>query len=168
MKKKELIPAAIGAVLLGALAYLWLSPSGTEQAPSVTVTRLDGAPIALDDYRGRPLLVTFWATTCPTCVKEIPHLKELYHDLGNKGLGIVAVAMDYDPPEQVRNLVEQREVPYTVAMDSDGSAARAFGDVRLTPTTFLINPEGRVVQKKLGEIDMERLRRRVTAMLERV
>jgi peroxiredoxin len=165
MKSKDLIIAAFAVALLGLLGYLWFSPAGLKPAPAIAVTTLDGGQVNIDQYRGKPLLVTFWATTCPGCVAEIPHFSALYRELGPKGFNIVAIAMAYDPPEQVRFMAKQRAMPYTVALDSDGAAARAFGDVKLTPTTFLIDPQGRIVQQKLGEVDTAQLRRKIVEML---
>lgn len=164
MKTKELTTALFILLLLGAAAFLWLSPSGFQQAPAVTLTTLEGKALPLASLQGRPVLVTFWATTCPGCVKEMPHLAELYRELGPQGLEIVGVAMAYDPPAQVQEMVRQKQPPYTIALD-DGSAARAFGDVKLTPTSFLIDPQGRIVQQKLGEMDMVQLRARIQSML---
>jgi len=166
MKIKELILALFILLLVGGGAYLWFSPSGMQQAPAVTVTTLKGEQLPLASLQGRPVLVTFWATTCPGCVKEMPHLVELYNELGPKGLRIVAIAMSYDPVDQVRVLTEQKQLPYTVALDSDGSAAKAFGNVQLTPTSFLLDPQGRIVQQKLGEMDMNQLRMRIISMLK--
>jgi len=165
MKKKDLIIASFAVALLALLGYFWFSPSGLKPAPSLTVMTLDEQPLTLDAFRGKPLLITFWATTCPGCVAEIPHFSALHGELGSKGLKVLAIAMDYDPPEQVRFMVRQRGMPYTVALDSDGAAARAFGNVQLTPTTFLIDPQGRIVQQKLGEVDFTQLRERIIGML---
>lgn len=165
MKSKDLIIAAFAAALLALLGYLWFSPAGLKPAPAIAVTTLDGGQVNIGQYRGKPLLVTFWATTCPGCVAEIPHFSALYRELGPKGFNIVAIAMAYDPPEQVRFMARQRAMPYTVALDSNGAAARAFGDVKLTPTTFLIDPAGRIVQQKLGEVDTAQLRQKIVEML---
>jgi peroxiredoxin len=164
MKLKEIALGLFIILLLGGAGYLWLTPSGMQQAPAISVTTLDGQSVALSSLEGRPVLVIFWATTCPGCVKEMPHLIDLHRELGPKGFEIVAIAMAYDPPEQVRELARQKQLPYTVAID-DGSAAVAFGDVKLTPTSFLIDPQGRIVQQKLGEMDMEQLRIRILGML---
>lgn len=164
MKLKEIALGLFIILLLGGAGYLWLTPSGMQEAPAINVTTLEGQSVALSSLEGRPVLVTFWATTCPGCVKEMPHLIDLHRELGPKGFEIVAIAMAYDPPEQVRELARQKQLPYTVAID-DGSAAVAFGDVKLTPTSFLIDPQGRIVQQKLGEMDMEQLRIRILGML---
>lgn len=165
MKIKELAIGVFAVVLIGAAAFLWFSPSGMKQAPEFAVTTLDGRQVDLESYRGRPLLVTFWATTCPGCIEEMPHLVELHEELGPKGLSVLGIAMAYDPPEQVREMVKKKAVPYTIALDSDGAAAQAFGEVKLTPTSFLIDPKGRIVKQKLGEMDMEEIRTRILGML---
>lgn len=165
LKAKDLSILLFATVLIAVLGYVWFSPSGVKPTPTVSVTGLNGQVIDLAGYRGRPLLVTFWATSCPGCVKEIPHLIELHNELAAKGLEIVGIAMQYDPPNQVRELVNLRKVPYTIALDRDGSAALAFGDVKLTPTSFLIDPQGRIVQQRLGDLDMNDLRNRINGML---
>jgi len=165
MKIKEIAIVAFAVALLGTLSYVWFSPEGLKQAPNIHVTTLDGKQIELQSLQGRPVLVTFWATTCPGCVKEMPHLVELYKELGPRGLQLIALAMSYDPEEQVREMVKLKQLPYTVALDTEGEAARAFGDVKLTPTSFLIAPDGRIVQQKLGEMDMNALHNRIVSML---
>ena len=165
MKTKDLLIGLFALLLGSVLAWLWFSPGGLKEAPAVTATTLDGRTLALQELRGRPVLVTFWATSCPGCVKEIPHLVELHHELAPRGFEIVAFAMEYDPADQVREMATRRGLPYVVALDSRGEAAKAFGDVRLTPTHFLIDPQGRIVQQKIGELDMAQLRGRILAML---
>ena len=95
----------------------------------------------------------------------MPHLIELYRDLNPKGLEIIGVAMSYDPPEQVRALAQQRQIPYPIVLDSQAQIARAFDNVRVTPTTVLISPEGRIVQYRLGLLDMPKLRETIESML---
>lgn len=166
MKTKDIGIGIFALALLGLLAYLWFSPSGLKPAPELDFTTLEGREIQLAGLRGQPVLVTFWATTCPGCMEEMPHLIELYHELAPRGLEIIGVAMAYDPPNQVKTVQERFQVPYPIVLDLQEEAARAFGDVRLTPTSFLISPDGRIVRQKIGEMDMERLRRDILAMLQ--
>lgn len=165
MKIKEIVTAIFVLALIGLLTFIWFTPDGLSQAPDIRVTTLDGKQIELKSLQGRPVLVTFWATTCPGCVKEMPHLAELYRELAPQGLEMIALAMAYDPEQQVREMIRIKKPPYKVALDRDGSAALAFGDVKLTPTTFLIAPDGRIVQQKLGEMDMNALHNRIVGML---
>jgi peroxiredoxin len=109
--------------------------------------------------------VTFWATTCPGCIREMPHLISLYNELSGKGLEIIGVAMSYDPPNQVMELINQRRVSYPVALDVDGSIAKAFDNVMLTPTSFLISPDGKIMKHKIGEMDMDKLEQQIKNLL---
>lgn len=165
MKLKDTVIGLFALILVGALGYLWLTPEGMKQAPAVTLRTLDGAQVDLAALRGAPLLVTFWATSCTGCVKEIPHLIELHEEFSPQGFKVIGIAMSYDPPNHVIAMREARKIPYTIALDIDDSAARAFGDVRLTPTTFLIAPDGRIVRQKIGEFDMDDMRGQIRAML---
>jgi peroxiredoxin len=166
MKLKDLLIGGFALAVVAALAFFWLAPGGgLKAAPDVSVTTLEGKTIQLAQLRGRPVLVTFWATSCPGCVKEMPQMVELYKELAPKGFEIIAIAMAYDPPAQVREMAARRELPYTVAIDSDGAAAKAFGDVQLTPTHFLIDPQGRIVQQKLGDFEPVQMRERILGLL---
>lgn len=158
--------ALLGAVIIIALgAVLWLAPAGLGQAPAVTLKTLDGDAVELQELRGKPVLVTFWATTCPGCMKEIPHLIDLHQAFHERGLSIFGVAMSYDPPNQVVEFTESRDLPYRIALDVEGKVAQAFGDVMLTPTTFLIAPDGRIVMQKIGQFDTDRVRSMIESML---
>lgn len=165
MKAKDILLGLFALALVGALAYVWLSPGGLKQAPDVALRTIDGNEIHLAQLRGKPVLVTFWATSCPGCVKEIPHLIDLYREFAPQGLQLVAVAMSYDPPDHVLAMRDTRQIPYPIALDITGDAARAFGDVRLTPTSFLIAPDGRIVRQKIGEMEMTDVRAQILAML---
>ncbi len=145
---------------------MWLSYSLPPPAPDVALRIVDGRTLNLTRLRGRPVLVTFWATSCATCVEEIPRLKQLYSQLAPQGLEIVAVAMAYDPPDRVLSLRRRLQIPWPVALDVDGAASRAFGDVPATPAVFLIDPAGRIVEQRLGRLDMARLAQTLQTMLQ--
>lgn len=164
-KRRDIIIGIAAALVVVVAAAIWFVPGSGERAPDVTFTTLDGEEIRLADRAGKPTLITFWATTCATCVQEMPYLKAMYEELGPRGLEIVGVAMDYDPIRDVERLVEARELNYRIMHDSEGEIASAFGGVRLTPTTFLIGPRGDIIQRRLGLIDMERLHDRISGML---
>lgn len=167
MKLKDTLIGLFALALLGGIGYLWLAPAGLAEAPDITVSTIRGEKIPLSTLRGRPVLVNFWATTCPGCIKEMPHLVELYKELSPKGFEIIGIAMSYDPPNQVIALTDARKLPYPIALDIKGDAARAFGDVRLTPSSFLIAPDGRIVHQKIGEMNMPKVRTMIVDMLAR-
>ena len=165
MRKQEFIIATFVVVLFSAIAFLWFGPSGLQKAPDITFKTIDGKQIDLKSLKGKPVLVTFWATSCPGCIKEMPHLIELYHELHNKGLEIIGVAMPYDRPDHVLEMRKRKNIPYPIALDIKGEAVRAFGHVRLTPSSFLINPEGVIVRHKIGEMDMKQIHNMIISML---
>jgi len=162
---KETLVAGIALIVVLAVATVWLLPAALRQAPPLVGKTLEGHTLTLEQLRGKPVLVTFWATTCPSCIEEIPHLVELYQEFKPKGLEIIGVAMAYDPPEQVRTLARQRQIPYPIVLDTQAQIARAFDDVRLTPTSVLISPQGQIVQYRLGLLDLPQLRKTLHGLL---
>ncbi len=135
-------------------------------APDVTFTTITGKNIELLNLQGQPVIVTFWATDCASCIKEIPHLIELYNQFHPKGLEIIAVAMYYDPPNHVVNMAKAKQLPYHVALDLKAEHAFTFGQVELTPSTFLISPTGHIVMKKIGEFDMPQIKHQLTTLIK--
>ena len=157
---KPLLIAAAVLAIAGALAYALMEKPA---APAATFTTLQGKSIALNELRGKIVLVNFWATSCPGCVKEMPDLAGIYKQYKDRGFEIVAVAMSYDPPNYVQSFVKTRQLPFPVALDVDGAHARAFGNVQLTPTSFIIGKDGRILEEKLGNLDIPKLK----AMLDK-
>jgi peroxiredoxin len=138
-------------------------PAGT---PDVAFTTITGKKIALKDLRGKPVVVTFWATDCPACMREIPHLVDLYAQYHKQGLEIIAIAMSYDPPNHVVTMTENQQLPYDVALDLTAELARSFGNVQLTPSTFLISPDGSFVLQKIGPFDIAEMKSRIELLLK--
>jgi peroxiredoxin len=147
------------------LGYLLMTPARISTSPDISVMGIDGNELRLADYRGRPLLITFWSTTCPSCIGEMPHLIKLYREFASQGLEIIGIAMAHDPPSHVLAMRESRQIPYPIALDIHSEAASAFGNVRITPTTFLVAPDGRIVLHRIGTLDMEQLRHDILNMI---
>lgn len=154
MNVRRLILPLLSIALLGALAYAMLDRNS---APQVQFTTLQGQQIDMQQLRGKVVLVNFWATTCPGCIAEMPKLVETYQRYHAQGFELVAVAMAYDPPSQVANYVQTHALPFTVALDTQGSVAAAFNDVKLTPTAFVVDKQGRIVSHVVGELDFQAL-----------
>lgn len=165
MKAKDSLIALVVLTLIGLLGYLWFAPAGGRYVPDLNLTTLDGSKLSLNSLRGRPVLITFWATSCTGCIKEIPHLIELHNEYSSRGFKLIGIAMPYDPPNHVVELVKRRKLPYTIALDIMGEATRTFGNIRLTPTTFLIAPDGRIVEHRIGDLDMPAIRAKIESML---
>jgi peroxiredoxin len=155
---------------LGAWALLPLTAGLTgcarrEPAPDVAFVRLDGSRARLSDLRGKVVLVNFWATSCATCVAEMPDLMQTHQRHHPRGYETLAVAMSYDPPAYVASFAERRKLPFQVAIDNTGEIARAFGDIKLTPTTFLLDRQQRVVKRYVGTPDFKALDALITDLL---
>ncbi len=120
---------------------------------NVSFTLINGKRLTMQELQGRPILVTFWATTCAGCIKEIPALVRLYQQYSTQGLEIIAVAMPYDRPDHVLEFTRSHKLPYPVALDVEAKTVRAFGNVRVTPNNFLIDPDGRISRQHIGILD---------------
>ena len=139
--------------------------NGTQIAPNSTFVLLDGSSQTTADLKGKVTLVNFWATSCVTCVAEMPKLITTYNKYKTQGYDTVAVAMSYDPPSYVVNYSETRKLPFKVAIDNTGVVARAWGDVQLTPTTYLVNKRGEIVKQYVGEPDFAALHQLIEKLL---
>ena len=148
--------------LLSTLLYFTVFAEGLGQAPNVTVTGTQGQTIQLNKPM-KPVLVNFWATSCPGCIKEMPHLAKMKQSLGDR-FELVAISMDYDPAKQVEKFIKANPYPFTFVMDTDGKLAKAFGDVLLTPTSFLIAPNGKIVYRQIGEVQFDMVTERIKKM----
>lgn len=155
LKSRNLILAVVvaGAVAFAAFT-IW---SAKPAAPQVTFISLQGEKITTAGLRGKVVLVNFWATDCVTCVREMPEIVATYNKYQAQGFETIAVAMRHDPPNYVLNYTEKNKLPFKVALDPMGELARAFGEVKLTPTTFIIDKQGKLVMRILGEPDFAKL-----------
>jgi peroxiredoxin len=157
---------SLSALVLAAASAWWLlQPSGIGPAPASSFVLLDGSRTSTADFKGQVLLVNFWATSCTTCVAEMPQLAATHEKYRARGFDTVAVAMSYDPPSYVVNFSETRKLPFKVAIDNTGAVAKAWGDVRLTPTTYLVNKRGEVVKRYVGIPDFAELHRLIEELL---
>ena len=125
---------------------------------------LDGSSQTTADLKGKVTLVNFWATSCTTCVAEMPDIVATYDKFKARGYETIAVAMQYDPPSYVVNFAETRKLPFKVAIDNTGTIAERFGGIRGTPTTLLVDKRGRIVQRIVGVPDFGALH----ALIERL
>jgi thiol-disulfide isomerase/thioredoxin len=161
--KRSLYLAAAAVVLATSLG-IYLS-SGSAAAPQSSFVMLDGSKTDTSQLKGKVTLVNFWATSCTTCVAEMPKLISTYEKYRPKGFDTIAVAMSYDPPSYVVNFAKTRKLPFSVAIDNTGEVAKAWGDVKLTPTTYLVNKRGEIVKRYIGEPDLAELHQLIERLL---
>jgi peroxiredoxin len=136
-----------------------------DPAPEVGYTLLDGAKGSLAGLRGKVVLVNFWATSCVSCVKEMPDLVATHRKYQSRGYETLAVAMSYDPPAYVAQFAQSRQLPFGVVIDNTGAIARGFGDVKITPTTFVLDKQGRIARRYVGEPQFDELHALVDKLL---
>ena len=153
MPKEQKFGLIFCLLLMASAVYYWQSPS-IKTAPNVVFKTIKGENISLAALQGKPVIVTFWATDCASCLKEIPDLIKLQQQFNPQGLTIIAVAMYYDPPNHVLTLATEKQLPYAIALDPNAELSQAFGNVQFTPTTFMIDKTGAIVMKKIGLFSM--------------
>jgi peroxiredoxin len=153
MKAKIIVSAAlltVAAVTVSAIAAI-SELTLIKPAPEVRFSPLAGSPFSTSELRGKVVLVNFWGTYCASCVEEMPKLVETYKKFAPRGFETVAVAVRHDNPHRVAQFAAKHALPFKVALDSSGEVAKEFGNVRITPTSFLIDKQGRVLRRFVGE-----------------
>lgn len=152
------------AVVLAIGGGIYLS-SGAAVAPKSVFVLIDGSQKETSQFKGKVTLVNFWATSCTTCVAEMPDMVSTYEKYKSQGFDTIAVAMSYDPPSYVVNFAQTRRLPFSVAIDNTGALAKAWGDVKLTPTSYLVNKRGEIVKRYIGEPDFPKLHQLIERLL---
>ena len=149
----------------GVAAAALLAGCARDPAPQSTFVLLDGSKKTTADLKGKVTLVNFWATSCTTCVAEMPKMVSTFEKYRAKGYEHVAVAMAYDPPAYVVNYAWTRKLPFKVAIDNTGAVAQAWGEVKLTPTSYIVNKKGEIVKSYVGEPDFAELHQLIEKLL---
>jgi len=167
----------IAAVLLGGMVvYLGSRPpkttaapgagkpsSQTQTAPDFTLNSPDGKPLTLSSYRGKVVLLDFWATWCTPCRAEIPRFIEWQQKYGDKGFVVLGVSMD-DSSKDAAAFAREMKITYPVVMGTS-QVADAYGGVLGLPVNLLIARDGRIVQKDVGATDLNALEKQVQSEL---
>jgi cytochrome c biogenesis protein CcmG/thiol:disulfide interchange protein DsbE len=137
----------------------------TTLAPDFALPDLAGRTVHLKDFRGKVVVLDFWATWCAPCKLEIPHFAELMKRHGEKGLEIVGVAMDETGADVVKPFVQRNELRYHVLLGDDYTANR-FGGVNALPTTFVIDRGGHIARKYIGYRSLESFEEDLAPLLD--
>ena len=175
MNRRHLVWAAAGAVAAGAGVgwQLWRAPAALAAVPDeasinfwqMSFNQPDGQPLAMAGLRGKPLVLNFWATWCPPCVKEMPELDRFARQFAGRGGQVLGLAVDN--PTAVRQFLARTPVSYTIGLAGfDGSElSRKLGNsTGALPFTAVFNRAGVLVQRKLGETSFDELGRWVQAL----
>jgi thiol-disulfide isomerase/thioredoxin len=154
MRKKAVILLIVCLALFAGCTRRELSEQTT--APDFNLQTLNGATLKLSDYKGKVVLLDFWATWCPPCVASIPGIEKLHHAYKDKGLVVIAVSLDDGGWDSVRSFVAQNRISYQVLKGTD--AVSADYHVRTIPMMLIIGKDGRILKRYLGyggDEDME-------------
>jgi peroxiredoxin len=174
MRQRLLLACPLVVVVLSlALLSFSLSCSSkkptTEEAtaPEFVLTSLDGQQVRLSQYRGKVVILDFWATWCPPCKLELPHFIELYKEFRQDGLEIIGVSLDRIGQQEVSAFVKEWKIPYTVVM-GNGAVVKSYGGIRGIPTTFVIGKDGKIYRKYVGYRKKEVFEKDVLKLLKQV
>lgn len=165
-KNSRFLVLTLAFLGLGLIAYGWNALNQAKPGPAYSLTNLQGKTVKSEDLRGKVVMLNFWATSCTTCVAEMPEMVATYNKYHQQGLEFFAVAMSYDPPNYVVNFAETRKLPFHVVLDTQGQIARSFNDVKLTPTTYVLDKQGRILKRYVGKPDFTELHQLLEAQLK--
>lgn len=146
---------------LAALLFLLLAmPALAAQGFSVTDTT--GKQHQLSDYKGKWVLVNYWATWCPPCLEEIPDLVSLYDAHKDKNLVVLGVALEYKSAKEVADYVDDMLMSYPIVLGNDKVTAQ-IGPSEVLPTTYIFNPQGKLVKTRRGLITKQYIEQLISA-----
>ncbi len=142
-------------VLVGAVATTVLASQSTfenmgivkprieKNAPGFSLQNIHGETVDLRDFRGKPILLNFWATWCEACKEELPSMQRLYETLKDQGVEVVAISIDRSNFDRIRKYVEQYKLTFPILLDPDQKVRRSYFIMGL-PTTYLIDGDGKL------------------------
>jgi len=116
------------------------------QLPDFSLKNLEGKTVQSEDFSQKILVINFWATWCPPCLKEIPHLNELFLDFRSRGVIVLGISMDQGDPDVVQQFIQRHDVKYPVVMGTS-SVGDDFGGIRGLPTTFIVDQNGEIIKR---------------------
>jgi peroxiredoxin len=128
------------------------SKTGGNPAPAFTLQDLNGKTVSLADFKGKVVILDFWATWCPPCIKEIPDFIELYERYKDKGFEMLGISLDQAGISVVQSFAQKNKINYPIMM-TDGQVHNAYGGITSIPTTFVIDPAGNIRKKYVGYVE---------------
>ena len=154
--------AAFAVVAIATFGAFLSTPQ--RKAPEARFVTLGGESFTTSQLRGRVTVVNFWATWCPDCMREMPRMIEAHKRFAPRGYETIAVAVK-DHPNRVAAYAQKEQLPFKVALDLTDDVSRRFGNIHITPTTFIIGKSGRVLRRYEGEPNWQEFDRVVAKAL---
>lgn len=177
MKKNFLIVMAVCGAVLAVSAVLnsknygkafkpaeGASPADLKKAPDFTLLDINGNERRLSDYKGKVIILDFWATWCPPCKAEVPHFIELHNAYKDRGLEIIGVTLDHNAEKVAQSFAEENGINYVVLL-GNRSVTDLYGGIMSIPTTFVIDRDGLIKKRYLGYQDKEVFERDIKELL---
>ena len=153
-----------GFLLCSAALAADTAPALRKAAPDFTLSDSKGAPIRLSDYKGKVVLLDFWATWCHGCNIEIPWYMEFQQKYKDKGLSVIGVAMDDDGWKSVRPFSDEKKINYIIVVGNEG-LAKEYGVDNL-PVTLLIDRDGKIAVSHAGMVEKEAFEKEIQALIQ--
>ena len=161
MKKNKII----SVLLISFVAVLLFLSLQTSTIKDLNLTTISGEKITSQQLLGKITLINFWATDCPGCINEMPGLIETYNQYKDQGLEVIAVAMYYDPPSRVISFTKNNNLPFPVVLDPNKEIISKFNNVKLTPTSIVLDKNGNVINTIIGEINFNDFNKNLVKLL---
>ena len=155
------------ATVIILISVFFLLSVQKEKVAEIQMTTIEGNNISTNNLLGKVYLINFWATDCPGCIKEMPHLIKTYNKYKDNNFEILAISMHYDPPSRVMSYAQKNSLPFPVIMDIKKDIIKHFKKVKLTPTSILVNHEGKIVNTIIGEIEFKEFNQTVESLLKK-
>ena len=162
MKKNKIISIFLIA-FVAVLLFLSLQTNSVKNLKLITIS---GEKITSQQLLGKITLINFWATDCPGCINEMPGLIETYNQYKDQGLEVIAVAMYYDPPSRVISFTKNNNLPFPVVLDTNKKIINKFNNIKLTPTSIILDENGYVINTIIGEIDFNEFNKKLIKLLK--
>jgi len=162
LKKNKIISIFVIA-FVAVLLFLSLQTNSVKNLNLITI---NGEKITSQQLLGKITLINFWATDCPGCINEMPGLIETYNQYKDQGLEVIAVAMYYDPPSRVISFTKNNNLPFPVVLDTNKEIINKFNNVKLTPTSIILDKNGYVINTIIGEIDFNEFNKNLINLLK--
>ena len=162
MKKNKII----SIFLIAFVAVLLFLSLQTNSVKNINLITISGEKITSQQLLGKITLINFWATDCPGCINEMPGLIETYNQYKDQGLEVIAVAMYYDPPSRVISFTKNNNLPFPVVLDTNKEIISKFDNVKLTPTSIILDKNGYVINTIIGEIDFNEFNKNLINLLK--
>ncbi|MGH7997487.1 MAG: TlpA family protein disulfide reductase [Opitutaceae bacterium] len=163
-RSSVVILISLFAVSVACAAEGAMSAPDRTPAPAWALPDLQGTSVTSNQFKGKVVVLDFWATWCPPCRAEIPGLESLYRQYADKGLVIVGISLDQDGPAKVKAFVKQHGLTYPIVMGNEQVSSN-YGGIDAIPTTFVINRKGAIAAMHVGYTDRDVFEKEIKPLL---